>query len=447
MCILGYTLHRKLMTQAIAQPTVEILPVSQIRRDGGTQPRSRLNEEVVAEYAEDMQNGKVFPPATVFYDGQDYWLADGFHRVKAAERAGLDRVAVDLRHGTRREAVLYSVGANAAHGLRRTNADKRRAVVRLLSDPEWSKWSNSEIARQCGVDESLVRGIKRELSSAQPKMDQEYIRQRFGVDRQTIEAVQQTLGEAPSQRIVHRGGTTYTIDTTNIGKGTATEPQETPSSATEVNEAPEAVPASLPEPETPSTPLPPPVANATTLPGSPLTPLGTTPGKRQRAKAPSKPEILSVQQQKKSIIVTPRRVKTGSTWKLGKSQLLYCGKIDDPGFQRMLPKRIELFLRVVPNLDRASQSVPSGTVSGMILFTPYGGERDLRLFRELVQNAIDLYTDPGESVVLATLPDPSLFILMDELEARCFCAEPNPKRCEEALAAWSAIGKQVERSG
>jgi len=434
------------MTQAIAQPTHEMLPIVQIRRDGGTQPRSRLNEDVVAEYAEDMRNGKVFPSPVVFYDGQDYWLADGFHRVKAAEQAGFESLAVDLRHGTRRDAVLFSVGANAAHGLRRTSADKRRAVIRLLSDPEWSKWSNAEIARQCTVSEGFVRIIKNELTSYDTRMPQPELDLKFGVDQQTFQEAKQRLEEQPPKVYANRGGSIYKIETAKLGKRTTTEAEETTSSVTEVNEALKAPPYSPPVPVTPPVQLPPPPVEPNLPPlGSPLAPLGTTPGKRQRAKEPPKPEILSVQQQDRSIVVQPRRVKTGSTWKLGKSQLLYCGNIEDSGFQKLLPRRIELFLRVVPSLDGVSQSVPPGTVSGMILFTPYGGERDLRLFRELVQNAIDLYTDPGESVVLVTLPDPSLFILMDELEARCFCAEPDRKRCEEALAAWSAIGKQVER--
>jgi hypothetical protein len=32
--------------------------------------------------------GRNSPPVVVFYDGTSYWLADGFHRVKAAEQAG-----------------------------------------------------------------------------------------------------------------------------------------------------------------------------------------------------------------------------------------------------------------------------------------------------------------------------------------------------------------------
>jgi branched-chain amino acid transport system substrate-binding protein len=43
------------------------------------------------------------------------------------------------------DAILYSVGANEMHGLRHTNEDKRRAVLTLLNDPGWSKWSDPEI--------------------------------------------------------------------------------------------------------------------------------------------------------------------------------------------------------------------------------------------------------------------------------------------------------------
>jgi hypothetical protein len=72
----------------------------------------------------------------VFYDGAEYWLADGFHRVHAAQKLRRLTIAADVRQGTRRDAVLLSARANAEHGLRRTNEDKRRAVLTLLADPE-----------------------------------------------------------------------------------------------------------------------------------------------------------------------------------------------------------------------------------------------------------------------------------------------------------------------
>ncbi len=79
--------------------------------------------------------------------------------------------------------------------LRRTNADKRRAVLVLLSDQEWSQWSNREIAKQCGVDEGLVRALKEELnklSADYPQINPEYA-QKCGVTETTILEAQQKL--------------------------------------------------------------------------------------------------------------------------------------------------------------------------------------------------------------------------------------------------------------
>jgi hypothetical protein len=135
---------------------VVILPVHCIRTDGGTQPRAELNQATVEEYAAAMADGAVFPPVTVFQNGREYWLADGFHRVHAARKAGQAEIAADLRQGTRRDAVLFSVGANADHGLHRSNDDKRRAVVTLLTDDEWSRWPQTKIAQACRVHRQYV---------------------------------------------------------------------------------------------------------------------------------------------------------------------------------------------------------------------------------------------------------------------------------------------------
>lgn len=141
-----------------------ILPLSFIRCDGGTQPRQAIDEAVVSEYAERLTEGDTFPPVTVYYDGSAYWLADGFHRVAGHDAAGLDQIACEVLQGTRRDAVLHSVGANSTHGLPRTNADKRRAVLVLLGDSEWSGWSDREIARRCKVDHKTVARLREELT-------------------------------------------------------------------------------------------------------------------------------------------------------------------------------------------------------------------------------------------------------------------------------------------
>ena len=141
------------------------LPISTIRTDGGTQARDALNNETVTEYGLALIGGAVFPPVVVFYDGAEYWLADGFHRRAAFERTNQRDILAHVEQGTRRDAMLYAVGANANHGLRRTNADKQRAIDTLLRDEEWRTWSDSEIARRVGVDHKTVGGRRRALES------------------------------------------------------------------------------------------------------------------------------------------------------------------------------------------------------------------------------------------------------------------------------------------
>ena len=166
--------------------------ISDIRIDGGTQSRASINPQIVSDYAEAIKAGDVFPPVVVYFDGADYWLADGFHRYEAHASAGSDALRVDLRQGTRRDAVLFSVGANALHGLRRTNDDKRRAVLTLLNDGEWSQWPQTKIAQACGVTQQFVSklaSVEKPLSYNSGKM-----------------------------RTVERNGSTYQQDTSAIGK-------------------------------------------------------------------------------------------------------------------------------------------------------------------------------------------------------------------------------------
>lgn len=132
-----------------------------IRINGGTQPRAHLNESTVAEYADLMTEGTCLPAVTIYFDGSEYWLADGFHRYHAHRKIGALEIDADVHNGQRRDAVLHSVGANSSHGLRRTNEDKRRAVETLMGDSEWSQWADREIARVCGVSTPFVGSIRR----------------------------------------------------------------------------------------------------------------------------------------------------------------------------------------------------------------------------------------------------------------------------------------------
>jgi len=168
-----------------------VIELSKIRIDGGTQPRAELNQATVDEYAEAIKTGAQLPPVTLFYDGAHYWLADGFHRYFGAKAAGRTTIHEDITPGTLREAILYSLSANSKHGLRRSNADKRRAVQTLLDDKEWSKWSSNEIAKRCAVGVDMVIAL-RNSSLSETKVTEREVKTKHG--------------------------TTTTMNTANIGK-------------------------------------------------------------------------------------------------------------------------------------------------------------------------------------------------------------------------------------
>lgn len=134
------------------------LELSKIRIDGGTQSRVSINEATVQDYADAMTEGAELPDVVVFFDGAEFWLADGFHRFHATKRIGDPRINVDVRTGTRTDALLFAYGANQTHGLRRTNDDKRKAVIGVMElQPDWS---DRAIARHVGVGHPMVAAMR-----------------------------------------------------------------------------------------------------------------------------------------------------------------------------------------------------------------------------------------------------------------------------------------------
>lgn len=93
----------------------------------GTQSRVSVDTKTVDEYAEALQSGATLPPVTVFSDGTNYWLADGFHRLAAHRR----EIEVEQRDGTQRDAM----------------------------------WSSEAIAKQCHVSPHTVAAIRKSISA------------------------------------------------------------------------------------------------------------------------------------------------------------------------------------------------------------------------------------------------------------------------------------------
>lgn len=148
-----------------AECNLVVLQLDRIRLDGGTQVREAVNNDVVNDYAALMANQVYLPPLCTFHDGDDYWLVDGFHRWHALKKNGRTEALCQAYAGTLRDARLAAVRSNHAHGLRRTNEDKRRAVEILLADPEWAKSTDRWIAEMCGVSHTFVSGVRNQLAT------------------------------------------------------------------------------------------------------------------------------------------------------------------------------------------------------------------------------------------------------------------------------------------
>ncbi len=143
----------------------QLLDMSVVRIDGDTQPRTAINPGIVQEYADAMQAGVEFPPITVVHDGATYWLVDGFHRFFAHRRLSRQQIKAEVIAGELADARWLSVAANKAHGLRRTNEDKAKAVTRALRlRPDLG---NAAIAEHVGVDEKTVRRYREILEHRQ----------------------------------------------------------------------------------------------------------------------------------------------------------------------------------------------------------------------------------------------------------------------------------------
>jgi hypothetical protein len=141
------------------------LKLDQIIIDQGTQIRVAIDQKTVTEYAEAIMHKEVLPPLTVFSDGIKYYLADGFHRYFAYKNTVTPEVEVDVQKGTLRNAIEYALGANSKHGLKRTNEDKKNAVIIALNDIEWGMLGLREIAKLCGVSHTYVSTIKEKMDA------------------------------------------------------------------------------------------------------------------------------------------------------------------------------------------------------------------------------------------------------------------------------------------
>jgi hypothetical protein len=176
--------------------------LSAIEFDPELQPRAALDPETIAEYAEVMAEAGGwgdFPPVELVLstgaDGKSVFLPwDGWHRLQAAHRAGLDIVPANVKTGSWNDALWLSLSANKTHGLRRSGADRRRAVEAALL--RFPGRSDREIARHVGVSHPTVGAVREELEATGKIYQSD---ERTGADGRAINTA--NIGNQPANNL------------------------------------------------------------------------------------------------------------------------------------------------------------------------------------------------------------------------------------------------------
>lgn len=140
------------------------IPIKDVCLSGGTQQRP-VENDVMRRYAALMKDGVKFPPVEITIDGGNNFLTDGFHRVAAARKNGKKYIEAFVVEGTRREAIFLSFSANKENAFPRQPGTVKRIVEKILKDEQWSKMTQSDIARYVGCTHQFVSKIQAEFTA------------------------------------------------------------------------------------------------------------------------------------------------------------------------------------------------------------------------------------------------------------------------------------------
>ena len=125
---------------------IEVDPTVQIRRIN--------HEETIQRYQESFDK---LPPIDVFETPEGLLLADGFHRMAAAERLGLSEIEVKVHKGSREEALEHAVIANTKNADPLTPEERDDGIRRLKQlHPERS---HRQIAKAMSVSHMTVKRV------------------------------------------------------------------------------------------------------------------------------------------------------------------------------------------------------------------------------------------------------------------------------------------------
>lgn len=148
-------------------PAPAMIPLEKILDDHSLQIRVENDTDQIDNLVEAMEQGADIPPIDLYakdeFADPSYLIGDGWHRYYAAKASKRKEILAIIHPGGRPAALKHALGANASHGLRRSNKDKRHAVEVALA--EFPKLSNRAIADICKISHQLVNKLRSQVAT------------------------------------------------------------------------------------------------------------------------------------------------------------------------------------------------------------------------------------------------------------------------------------------
>ncbi len=166
------------VTGRVRDSNVRPVSISSIQREPRASNRIAIDPGTVGVFADLIRAGVTFPPITVWWDGDTYWLSDGLHRLTAAEQAGCAELLCEVHLGAQADvqgAICASDGTRRlASGSRDASAADTtdeivaRAIRYMRANLE-PGLSVAKLARRVGVSAPHLRRRFREVKQLNPR--------------------------------------------------------------------------------------------------------------------------------------------------------------------------------------------------------------------------------------------------------------------------------------
>lgn len=174
--------------------SIAFVDIHKIKDDTSIQCRVSIDEHNIADCMESLDDT---PPIRLYKEIENgevvYYIGDGWHRKIAHERAGKLIVRAHVFEGGKDAAVTYAVQANGPkeHGVKRTQADKQKAITVYLTYKDWYLHSDPRVAKACAVSHPTVASARLSLERAGTIP---VAQERLGLDGKMQSSTQQKQG-------------------------------------------------------------------------------------------------------------------------------------------------------------------------------------------------------------------------------------------------------------